>query len=255
MKAHLTARDFEAIQSAIFELNSLRALTEFRKAIPGIMLRLIPADYFVWDELAFINGMPCAVDFAESKPGVLLPFIDRLLPVFPEHPFNKEFLENPDPSPLMFSDFYTLKELYATRLYQAAHDHPDGWSRQLSVPVHLHPGLISSLNFTDKRRNFTERDRAALNTIKPFFKQAYQNTEVSSAHATASGPLLRYQLTTREAEIGLWLSEGKSNPEIASITGISPRTVEKHVENILAKLSVENRTTAAVIISRAKKGA
>lgn len=253
MTAHLSARDFAAIQSAIFELNSFTDLTEFRRALPGIMLRLIPADYFVWNELAFIKGLPHAVDFAESKPGLLLPFIKRLYPVFTEHPFNKEFLNNPDPSPLMFSDFYTLKELYATRLYQVAHAHPDGWSRQLSVPVHLHPGLISSLNFTSRRRNFTERDRAALKTIKTFFKQAYQNTEITSARAAAAGPLLRYQLTTREAEIGIWLSEGKSNPEIASITGISPRTVEKHVEKILAKLGAENRTIAAVMIASARK--
>ena len=65
--------------------------------------------------------------------------------------------------------------------------------------------------------------------------------------------MLRYQLTPREAEIGVWLAEGKTNPEIASITGISPRTVEKHVENILGKLGVENRTAAAVMISSAKK--
>ena len=253
MKAPLTAKDFEAIQAAIFELNSFSDLKEFRRALPAIMLRLIPADYFAWNELAFVKGLPHAVDYAESKPGVLLPYIERLFPVFAEHPFNQEFLGNPDPAPLMFSDFYTLKQLYKTRLYQATLDHPDGWTRQLSVPIHLHPGLISSLNFAHKRRDFTERDRAALNTIKTFFKQAYQNTEVTSARATASGPLLRYQLTPREAEIGLWLAEGKTNPEIASITGISPRTVEKHVENILGKLGVENRTAAAVLMSNAKK--
>jgi DNA-binding CsgD family transcriptional regulator len=253
MKVHLTARDFEAIQSAILELNSFGDFTAFRKALPATMLRLIPADYFVWNELAFIKGLPHAVDFAESKPGVLLPFIKRLYPVFTEHPFNREFLQNPDPSPLLFSDFYTLKKLYATPLYKIAYGPVEGWSRQLSVPIHLHPGLISSLNFCDRRRNFTERDRAVLNTIKPFFKQAYQNTEITSARTTAAGPLLRYQLTTREGEIGLWLSEGKSNPEIASITGISARTVEKHVENILAKLGVENRTSAAVMIASARK--
>jgi DNA-binding CsgD family transcriptional regulator len=252
MKAHLTARDFEAIQAAIFELNSHSDLKEFREALPGIMLRLILADYFVWNELAFIKGLPHAVDFAESKPGVLLPFIERLFPVFTEHPFNQEFLNNPDPAPLMFSDFYTLEELYATRLYKVSMDHPDGWSRQLSVPVQLHAGLISSINFTGRGRDFTERDRATLKTIKPFFKQAYQNTEVTSARATATGPLLRYQLTAREAEISLWLAEGKTNPEIASITGISPRTVEKHVEKILGKLGVENRTSAAVVIASAR---
>jgi len=253
MKSLLTADDFSAIQSAIFDLNSFNDLTEFRQALPAIMLRLIPAEYFCWNELAFLNGLPHAVDIAETMPGKLLRYIQRLIPVFQEHPFNQEFLKNPDPPALMFSDFYSLKEFHKTRFYRVSLDHPDGWSRQLSVPVHLHPGLISSINFINQRRNFSERDRAALNAIKKFFKQAYQKTELATARATVSGPLLRYQLTTREAEIGVWLSEGKSNPEIASLTGISPRTVEKHVEKILAKLGAENRTIAAVMIARTKK--
>jgi DNA-binding CsgD family transcriptional regulator len=254
MKEHLKPRDHVAIQSAIFELNSFNDLAEFRKALPDIMLRLIPADYFVWNELAFIGGLPHAVDYAESQPGLLLPFIQRLFPVFQEHPFNDAFLNNPDPSPLMFSDFYTLKELQATRLYQVAHKPPTAWTRQLSVAVRLHPGLISSLNFCDRKRNFTERDRAVLGTIKKHFIQAYQNTEAASARATATGPSPHHRLTTREGEIALWLSEGKTNPEIAAITGISPRTVEKHVENILAKLGAENRTIAAVMLARFRKG-
>ena len=60
-----------------------------------------------------------------------------------------------------------------------------------------------------------------------------------------------YGLTSREQDVAGWLAEGKTNPEIASILRISVRTAEKHVENILVKLAVENRTTAAVLITRA----
>jgi DNA-binding NarL/FixJ family response regulator len=52
-------------------------------------------------------------------------------------------------------------------------------------------------------------------------------------------------LSLREAEVLYWLSEGKSNRDIADILGLSPRTVMKHVEQLLAKLGVENRTAAA----------
>jgi DNA-binding NarL/FixJ family response regulator len=54
-------------------------------------------------------------------------------------------------------------------------------------------------------------------------------------------------LTTREAEVLLWLSKGKTNRDIAQILGLSPRTVDKHLEQIYAKLGVENRTAAASI--------
>jgi DNA-binding NarL/FixJ family response regulator len=56
-----------------------------------------------------------------------------------------------------------------------------------------------------------------------------------------------FGLTTREGEVLSWLSKGKTNRDIAQILGLSPRTVDKHLEQIYAKLGVENRTAAAAI--------
>ena len=57
-------------------------------------------------------------------------------------------------------------------------------------------------------------------------------------------PLRALGLSEREAEVLFWISEGKSNPEIALIIGAAAGTVKKHVENLLAKLGVENRAAA-----------
>lgn len=57
-------------------------------------------------------------------------------------------------------------------------------------------------------------------------------------------------LTLREGEVLSWLSKGKTNRDIAQILGLSPRTVDKHLEQIYAKLGVENRTAAAAIATR-----
>jgi len=51
-------------------------------------------------------------------------------------------------------------------------------------------------------------------------------------------------MTPREAEILFWITQGKSNPEIAIILTMQLVTVKKHVQNILQKLGVENRTAA-----------
>jgi DNA-binding NarL/FixJ family response regulator len=58
-------------------------------------------------------------------------------------------------------------------------------------------------------------------------------------------------LTAREAEVLLWLSRGKSNRDIGEILEISPRTVNKHLEQIFVKLGVENRASAAAQAVRA----
>ncbi len=55
------------------------------------------------------------------------------------------------------------------------------------------------------------------------------------------------RLTPREIEVLRWIAEGKSNAEIATILGMSPGTAKQHVQNILAKLGVANRTAAAAL--------
>jgi DNA-binding response OmpR family regulator/DNA-binding CsgD family transcriptional regulator len=59
------------------------------------------------------------------------------------------------------------------------------------------------------------------------------------------------QLTSRESEVLLWISRGKANREIGEILAISPRTVNKHLEQIFVKLGVENRASAAARAIRA----
>jgi DNA-binding CsgD family transcriptional regulator len=57
--------------------------------------------------------------------------------------------------------------------------------------------------------------------------------------------LLTLGLTAREAEVLFWITEGKTNPEIAIILDASPGTVKKHAANLYAKLGVPTRTSAA----------
>ncbi len=52
-------------------------------------------------------------------------------------------------------------------------------------------------------------------------------------------------LTPRECEVAYWIAEGKRDAEIATILGCAPKTVSKHVENLLAKLGGETRLAAA----------
>ena len=60
-----------------------------------------------------------------------------------------------------------------------------------------------------------------------------------------------FALTGREAEVLLWIARGKSNKDISTVLGISPRTVNKHLEQIFEKLGVENRASAAALTVQA----
>lgn len=58
--------------------------------------------------------------------------------------------------------------------------------------------------------------------------------------------LLALGLTPRQAEVAYWVAQGKSNPEIGTILGASPRTIDKHMERILGRLGLENRASLIV---------
>jgi len=57
-------------------------------------------------------------------------------------------------------------------------------------------------------------------------------------------PLEKLGISPREAEVLLWIAQGKGNPEIAEILGLSVATVKKHTIHIFEKLGVEGRSAA-----------
>ena len=63
----------------------------------------------------------------------------------------------------------------------------------------------------------------------------------------AKNKLRSLGLTPRETEVLTWMAQGKTNYEIGVILMACTGTICKHVERILVKLNVENRTAAAVI--------
>jgi DNA-binding response OmpR family regulator len=69
------------------------------------------------------------------------------------------------------------------------------------------------------------------------------------APAVVSADLSHYQLTPRELDVLAWIARGKTNRDIADILGMSPRTVNKHLEHIFVKLGVETRAAAAALVA------
>jgi DNA-binding CsgD family transcriptional regulator len=63
-----------------------------------------------------------------------------------------------------------------------------------------------------------------------------------------AGPVGSVGLTPRETEVLTWIAQGKTNYEIGVILSAATGTICKHVQRIFFKLSVENRTAAAVLV-------
>lgn len=84
-------------------------------------------------------------------------------------------------------------------------------------------------------------------------KQA-QREELASAKANGGfnpdfstpQPLQSLGLTEREAEVLLWVAQGKSNGDVGILLNMAEKTVKKHMSNIFEKLGVESRNAATV---------
>lgn len=85
-----------------------------------------------------------------------------------------------------------------------------------------------------------------LAAIDSRFRRAQQLRSKFKPAFHSLAPLERLGLTRREAEVLLWVAQGKSNSEIGVILKLSIGTVKKHMEHIFAKLGTENRAAATL---------
>jgi len=252
----LSPRDLDQLQHAILDLHDLPELESFRQAVPGLFLRMIPADWIMLIDAEANMRARCinVLDCWESSPVLNPDLVCRMERVAFDHPFSRYSLFTGDLTALKFSDFFSVAQLDRSELYNEFYRHADG-GRFLATAIY-NPRGFSTINAARsiRSRDFTERDRLVMNMLSPHFEAARRAAERNTARgASPVRPLADYGLTAREQEVATWLARGKTNAEIGAILEMHARTAEKHVERILAKLSVDNRTAAAVVITRAPR--
>lgn len=95
---------------------------------------------------------------------------------------------------------------------------------------HLHQALVKVLKGESTTRSKTADGVTPINAAEP--RRSVERAD--------------WGLTRREAEILKWIYYGKTNSETAKILGISELTVRNHMQNLMLKLGVGNRTQAVV---------
>ena len=104
---------------------------------------------------------------------------------------------------------------------------------------------ISLFVFACRPGSAGQRQAYLVQLLAPSLHAAWVRTQLTK-RAEASGDKAAggSVLTVREMDILKWIYLGKSNFEIGAILKISPLTVKNHVQKILRKLNVVNRTQA-----------
>jgi transcriptional regulator EpsA len=104
---------------------------------------------------------------------------------------------------------------------------------------------VTLFTFACRAGSIGPRQAYLAQLLAPSLASAWVRTQLAS-RAQAGGDKANGQsvLTVREQDILKWIYLGKSNFEIGAILKISPLTVKNHVQKILRKLNVVNRTQA-----------
>ena len=86
-----------------------------------------------------------------------------------------------------------------------------------------------------------------LNAVRARLRRAeQQGPREFKPDFSSPAPLEKLGLTPRVAEVLLWVAQGKTNADIATILGISESTVKKHLLEIFAVLGVETRSAGTL---------
>jgi len=117
-----------------------------------------------------------------------------------------------------------------------------GIDHAVAVPLFVDHGLLVSFVLNRKGRDFSDRECALLDLVREPLAALYRNL----LNRNKGGGFAALPVTPREREVLSWLAAGKTDKDIGAILGMSPRTVQKHLQHIYEKLGVETRTAAVV---------
>jgi DNA-binding CsgD family transcriptional regulator len=256
--AHLLPRDYELVLNLLPRLYAPTEAADFPRHSLRVLRALIPAaDDVAWIGFA-LDRTPKLNSWIALNHGVHDKLLERMEDGIASHPFTGKFGPPTNSSRvMMLSEFpKSMRDRHRAEyadVYRAL-DIGDG----MMAVVEVRGGEALAVTLNRKTRDFNERDRLKLALVRKHLRRAHENARLL-VHNDSRAPRAasigdQFGLTPRECDVAFWLSHGKTNAEIAIILHVACRTAEKHVEAILRKLKVENRTTAAGVLRRSNVG-
>ncbi|MEO5916190.1 MAG: helix-turn-helix transcriptional regulator [Luteolibacter sp.] len=234
--------DYAGLLDFVAELQEPVPLAEFGGHLVKSTARLLPGAIIAFDQIEEASGQyrfdhNCPLSGAELER-----LFSRLKELYRQNPIHSYIQRGGRETVVDISNLTSQRDFQKTDFYQDIF-RPIGLRHQVNVLL-PRGGWINSMTIN--------RDRPVSGRIQALL--ALASRHIAAAHRTAclleelagtSTPQqTRSLLTPREIQVVEWLGEGKRNSEIAVILGCSPRTIDKHVENILRKTGAETRTAA-----------
>lgn len=131
----------------------------------------------------------------------------------------------------------------AQEMWEEARNHglKFGWAQASRDPN----GAVGLLTLARSADPLTSGELNAIEAKMSWLAQ-YAHAAMTRLLVPRFAPETQVMMTAREKEVLRWTAEGKTAYEISQILSVSERTVNFHINNIIAKLGTSNKTQAAV---------
>jgi len=253
----------------LLTLYSAESLEDFRGHALAAVRREFGGELTCHNEINLSNGDSLSA-LSDSIPefGALRPaFFEHV----EDHPSVQHILKvnGREPIALKTSDFVSQRRWRNSGLYAEFYRPLADVRYQLTIGQRFDDCLVF-FAISRRHRDFSEDERALLTNLRPHFIQAYRNaavrselarlradakraaeSELARGEAAVFALMARLQLSRREAQVLLEVSQGKTNQDIAESLGISVSTVKTRLESVFRRLGVESRTAAALCALKA----
>ena len=182
--SHITQGEYELLLDCIRELHSFRDAPTLRlwlleKALP----KLIPSDWLSYNEVDLLNP---ANTLAILKPDSNQSF-QRLFPRFRQvahqHPLIARQLASPNFPVHKISDFLSTEDYHRLELYQDVYRHL-GVEYQIAATIKLEPDRVTAFALSRRQNDYTERDRAILEMLRPHLVVAFNHFSLADEKLT-----------------------------------------------------------------------
>ena len=178
--------DFTAILDFVAALRTPRCREDLARHIIPQLGKLLGSDITAYNEVNPVSRQVTGfMDPDEFDIAALTATLERYMN---DHPVIVHNQTTGEGDALRISDFISQRELRDTALYQELY-RPMGVEFQISMTLPTRRPLIAALVFNRRHRDFSERDRKILNTLRPHLIAAFDTARLTSR--------LRKRLTRR----------------------------------------------------------